>query len=613
MVGFWTSVHDPLQQVFAWMSKIADTDDVILVEKSGKRSFFQFVFPLRIGAMPRAMRVSEKDEETFIVRIPNFMSMHAPLLDPSLWLRVFSSPAIGVWERRSRGQGLAPLRFGLDEDERSQLANIARRSIRAYVLDGQWPATEPTGVPRRFFLKTDLDVALWTNGNVRGSIVLEDVPLAEGVARAAVRACIDQRFKPVSAKELDHLAIEITIMRDLRVTLSPREMQNDLIYGEKGYVLVSGTQRGWFLPEVFNTIKFSNLKDFLSALAKDKAKTDPSLTNSQVSIFEVEDFITLPEKQSSCPLYGPIVIKKRTPDEKSILDMGLKAGDWLLNIQEEDGNFAPIVDPIRKHPPRVDWTRLAFTAWALAEFGISTATPEYVPAAQRSFDYLKRHLFKNRSPFAHTLLVLAYAGQLARVLKDEETFREIATRLITKPGYVAADVVTLAQVASFLKHVASDDAEGVCTILRDRLRKRFERARADAEVMDLSLYAELVRVFEQSDPDFSATVAQWLCSMQLEDGSFPQSTQSSFNYTRGTGKIFEVLALDRESNREALAKSVVWLANMQYDANNLFFVAPERRDILIGGFRHDYQNPDSWIDASGHVLLGASRIIVPPL
>jgi hypothetical protein len=48
---------------------------------------------------------------------------------------------------------------------------------------------------------------------------------------------------------------------------------------------------------------------------------------------------------------------------------------------------------------------------------------------------------------------------------------------------------------------------------------------------------------------------------------------------------------------------------MQYLPENSYFIPEKNLDYAIGGFRHDYFNPDLWIDSAGHFLLAASRFL----
>ena len=80
---------------------------------------------------------------------------------------------------------------------------------------------------------------------------------------------------------------------------------------------------------------------------------------------------------------------------------------------------------------------------------------------------------------------------------------------------------------------------------KDSLAKLIEVFKDDPnKEVDLASLAEMVNTFKCLDTDLSAAVASWIADKQLPNGSFPASTKSDFAYTRGTSKIFEVLALN---------------------------------------------------------------------
>ena len=97
---------------------------------------------------------------------------------------------------------------------------------------------------------------------------------------------------------------------------------------------------------------------------------------------------------------------------------------------------------------------------------------------------------------------------------------------------------------------------------------------------------------------------------QLRDGSFPATSRGGTPYVRGTGKVFEVLAARLGCGRDAVLAAARWLLNLQYDRANTFFVAVPVRERILGGFRHDYGNPEAWIDAAAHFILGGARCML---
>jgi hypothetical protein len=95
---------------------------------------------------------------------------------------------------------------------------------------------------------------------------------------------------------------------------------------------------------------------------------------------------------------------------------------------------------------------------------------------------------------------------------------------------------------------------------------------------------------------------EWYKKHQLEDGAFPDTTLSSYSYTRGTLKILEALSSVIALNKLDYS-SLPWLARMQFTNESTFCVQPAWQEKIIGGLRHDAHNATCWIDAAGHLLL----------
>ncbi|MDP2837980.1 MAG: hypothetical protein Q8O53_01755, partial [Candidatus Moranbacteria bacterium] len=133
----------------------------------------------------------------------------------------------------------------------------------------------------------------------------------------------------------------------------------------------------------------------------------------------------------------------------------------------------------------------------------------------------------------------------------------------------------------------------------------------------LASYPELIAVYhglwrltgERQWKDKALRMVVWYQSKQQKNGAFPYSPGSTFVYTRGTGKIFETLACFPEENKAMLEKVFAWLRTMQYTKENTFFMNQDEQTLLVGGFRHDAFNREAWIDASAHVILGATRLL----
>ena len=136
---------------------------------------------------------------------------------------------------------------GLEPEERRLLLSLAREAIAAH-LAGRRPAlpaasgglAEPSGAFVSLHRRSD--------GELRGCVgqLHPDAPLVETIARVAVAAATeDDRFPPVTAPELDGLAIEISALSRL-APIRPGEVE----LGRHGLLVRSGDRRGVLLPRV---------------------------------------------------------------------------------------------------------------------------------------------------------------------------------------------------------------------------------------------------------------------------------------------------------------------------------------------------------------------------
>ena len=599
-----------LRVVFEWLSGIAHESDVILVRKSGHDKLFRFRFPLCPGDMPHCEK-AKREEVTFIVCV---RTVEPSPLDQK-WIRIFFSPEIEIWENKNRTAGPAPLRWGLDNDEKKFSIKLARKALTKFLTSDEqlsYAELQNIRLPIRFQLKTDLDVALWVHGQLRGSMVVEQLPLAEAIVTAASYVSRDMRFKPVTTDELPFTRIEITLISGLRIPLTDEEQKIDVIYSEKGYLYIKGNRRGWFLPEVFNVRRYETLQKFLNDLAKEKAGIIGDRAGAQILIFEVDDFIETENQQDVLTLKGPIVSYEKDVSITELETHSRAWADWLCRIQEPDGNFPPDMNPLTSRHTQIDWPRLAFTAWTLAEFGKIMKDGKYIRAAEKSFWYLKQFLISSFPILVPSHeLALVYFGQLSLALNKPNEAGVVAHRILSRVNTLNFEPITFAQIASFFKIISKKDREFSAPFeyLTRIIKENFEQSLKGDKSMNLAVWAESVNTFTGVDEEFSCKVANWLKTQQLSSGAFPESTYSNFVYTRGTGKIFEVLVIDVGANNDSIQQAIRWLVSMNYNQGNTFFIPEESRIRFIGGFRHDYFNHETWIDAVGHVLLGTTRLL----
>lgn len=148
----------------------------------------------------------------------------------------------------SDGDGAAHAAFSLGREEQRELLWLARKSVETAVREKRlyegpaprWPALlEDRGA----------FVTLKRHGQLRGCIgyIFPMKPLYLTVRDVAAMAAVrDERFPPVTTKELDELEYEISVLSPLRRVLSVEE----IVVGRHGLVVKRGDHEGLLLPQV---------------------------------------------------------------------------------------------------------------------------------------------------------------------------------------------------------------------------------------------------------------------------------------------------------------------------------------------------------------------------
>ena len=137
--------------------------------------------------------------------------------------------------------------FRLSNEEKKELLHLAGTTINLFIREKKvldYRTQNPN-----FLAKKGAFVTLKKNGHLRGCIGFTEpvLPLFEAVIRAAIyAACQDRRFPPVSADELDHLEIEISVLT------TPHKISDSRLVevGRHGLIISKGDNRGLLLPQV---------------------------------------------------------------------------------------------------------------------------------------------------------------------------------------------------------------------------------------------------------------------------------------------------------------------------------------------------------------------------
>jgi AMMECR1 domain-containing protein len=641
-----------LASVLSWIRTIALEDDVVALDMfdgphvpvTGRltrpRAYLRFPAPSLPSSRPEAVTDPDAPSRVrFVVRAgarrprgPGGGSAALASGDPSMgpadpdeslslsggprWRSILRLRDLVVFERDAPHGRERPLRLGLGPEE-GLCALLHARASAERLLAGDKSAASPgpAGEHPRLAQRSQVAVALWTRGRLRGSVITSPGPGLRAVGRAAVSACQDARFPRLSASELGETVFQVGFLHAPRVPLSRQEIETNDAYPDKALFVSEGTRSGAYMPEVFNVFprRTARLQSLTQSLARDKAGLPGLGPAARVEVCEVTEVVESADRSRALRLDGPVACWDDPMALPRIRAQARMAGQaacaWLAAIQDAEGALPLFVRPSTGKGEGVDFVRSAMTAEALAAFGVAHGIESAVASARRVLGWLDRSRPEWMAKPGVALASTLYRGKAALCLGDDAAVEGAARSTLALLDGAHPGFLVLAHAASFLDGASPrhPPAAARCQSLRGELAEGFARALAGDEPVSLAAWAELGAAFPAGSTT-AREVCDWLRGQQLASGAFPDTTKSEFAYSRGTGKVFEVLALRPGESARALDRSLGWLLSMQYRPDSAFFVPHEHWPRVLGGFRHDPHGTDAWIDAAGHFLLGLARL-----
>jgi len=148
---------------------------------------------------------------------------------------------------RASGRPPGPVEVSLNDSERRELLEIARRSVDAAVEHTAYAPAAPSD--QLLLQERGVFVTVTKKGELRGCIgyVMPLKPLYQAVAEVAEAAALhDPRFPPVTAKELGQLEYEISVLSPFRRLLDIKQIE----VGRDGLLMRRGSNEGILLPQV---------------------------------------------------------------------------------------------------------------------------------------------------------------------------------------------------------------------------------------------------------------------------------------------------------------------------------------------------------------------------
>ncbi len=148
--------------------------------------------------------------------------------------------------------------FELSDEEGKFLIQLARNAVKTY-LEKEEILKPPENTPKKLFENCGVFVTISTlkrgRKELRGCIgyPYPTNPLVEAVIDAAIQAATqDPRFESMTAKELDNVVFEVSVLtppEPVHVE-KPEEYLKKIKVGEHGLIVEKGFYKGLLLPQV---------------------------------------------------------------------------------------------------------------------------------------------------------------------------------------------------------------------------------------------------------------------------------------------------------------------------------------------------------------------------
>jgi AmmeMemoRadiSam system protein A len=176
-------------------------------------------------------------------------------------------------------------------EEQAQLLTIARQTLEAVTAGRARPRFDLDNLPTKLCEERACFVTFTINRDLRGctGTLRPRAPLAEEVSVTTVQTAFhDPRFPAVTANEVPHIHIEISILTPpipLKFE-SPDELIRLLRPGIDGVTLQLGTHRSTFLPQVWEHLP--SPEEFLNRLSQKMGLAGDSWRqpNLQVEVYQ---------------------------------------------------------------------------------------------------------------------------------------------------------------------------------------------------------------------------------------------------------------------------------------------------------------------------------------
>jgi hypothetical protein len=172
--------------------------------------------------------------------------------------------------------------FTLNDSEKKELLNIARKTIESYLHQNRIPEFKEES--EALNQKRGAFVTLKKSGELRGCIgrIVADMPLYMVVSNVAIDSAVnDPRFEPLNYRELKDVEIEISVLTPFEKIKNLDEIE----VGKHGLLIKKGFSSGLLLPQV--PLEYGWDKEtFLKHLCLKAGLTQESYLDKDVTIYK---------------------------------------------------------------------------------------------------------------------------------------------------------------------------------------------------------------------------------------------------------------------------------------------------------------------------------------
>ena len=183
----------------------------------------------------------------------------------------------------------------LTKHEKEILLQVARAALDAAASHRKLPPLDLEAVPERLQAPGASFITLTKSGALRGCIgtLNAKAPLAEDVRQHALDAALhDHRFAPVRPDETQAITIEVSVLSQPQPvpSIDPETILKLLRPGVDGVVILSGSRRATFLPQVWEKVPAP--EQFLAMLCQKAGMPSEAWKQGDVEIlvYQVESF-----------------------------------------------------------------------------------------------------------------------------------------------------------------------------------------------------------------------------------------------------------------------------------------------------------------------------------